>query len=154
LLIAGKGTLQNELDQHIRSEKLAANVRMVGAVSDQTLPLLYGAVDFSIVPATAYEGFGLILVESLAAGTPALGTPALGTPVGAIPEVLSPLSESLLLESAAPHHIAAGIRETLSGQRLLPSMQACQDYATANYAWPSIARRVRAVYQEVLRAEK
>jgi glycosyltransferase involved in cell wall biosynthesis len=122
---------------------------MVGAVSDQTLPLLYGAMDFSLVPTTAYEGFGLILVESLAAGTPALGAP-----VGAIPEVLSPLSESLLLESAAPHHIAAGIRETLSGQRLLPSMQACQDYATANYAWPTIARRVRAVYQEVLRAEK
>jgi glycosyltransferase involved in cell wall biosynthesis len=149
LLIAGKGTIQNDLDQHIRSEKLAANVRMVGAVSDQTLPLLYGAVDFSLVPTTAYEGFGLILVESLAAGTPVLGTP-----VGAIPEVLSPLSESLLLESAAPHHIAAGIREALSGQRLLPSMRACQDYATVNYAWPTIARRVHDVYQEVLSAEK
>ena len=149
LLLAGKGTLHNELDQHIRSEKLAANVRMVGAVSDQTLPLLYGAVEFSVVPTTAYEGFGLILVESLAAGTPVLGTP-----VGAIPEVLSPLSESLLLESAAPHHIAAGIREALAGQRLLPSLRACQDYATVNYAWPTIARRVHAVYREVLRAEK
>jgi glycosyltransferase involved in cell wall biosynthesis len=149
LLIAGKGPLQNELDQHIQSKRLAANTRMMGAVSELTLPLLYRAVDFSVVPTTAYEGFGLILVESLAAGTPVFGTP-----VGAIPEVLSPLSESLLLESAAPHHIAAGIREALSGQRLLPSMQACQDYATVNYAWPTIARRVRAVYQEVIGAGK
>jgi glycosyltransferase involved in cell wall biosynthesis len=149
LLIAGKGTLQDELDQHIQSKKLAANVRMMGAVSEGTLPLLYKAVDFSVVPTTAYEGFGLILVESLAAGTPVLGTP-----VGAIPEVLSPLSESSLLESAAPQHISAGIHEALSGKRILPSMEACEGYAAANYAWPAIARRVRAVYQEVIGARK
>jgi glycosyltransferase involved in cell wall biosynthesis len=149
LLIAGKGTLQNELDQHIQSKRLAANTRLMGAVSELTLPLLYRAVDFSVVPTTAYEGFGLILVESLAAGTPVFGTP-----VGAIPEVLSPLSESLLFESAAPQHISAGIREALSGKRILPSMEACEGYAAANYAWPAIARRVRAVYQEVIGAGK
>jgi glycosyltransferase involved in cell wall biosynthesis len=149
LLIVGKGTLQNELDQYIRSKKLAANIRMMGAVSDRMLPLLYKAVDFSVVPTTAYEGFGLILVESLAAGTPVLGTP-----VGAIPEVLSPLSESLLLESAAPPHISAGIHEALSGKRILPSMEACEGYAAANYGWPIIAPRVRAVYQEVISTEK
>jgi glycosyltransferase involved in cell wall biosynthesis len=149
LLIVGKGTLQNELDQHIQSKKLAANVCMMGAVSDRTLPLLYKAVDFSVVPTTAYEGFGLIPVESLAAGTPVLGRP-----VAAIPEVLGPLSESLLLESAAPQHIAAGIHEALAAKRILPSMQACEGYAAANYAWPSIARKIRAVYQEVMSTVK
>jgi glycosyltransferase involved in cell wall biosynthesis len=149
LLIAGKGTLQNELDQHIRSESLAVNVRMMGAVSDQMLPLLYRAVDFSIVPTTAYEGFGLILVESLAAGTPVLGTP-----VGAIPEVLSPLSESLLLESASAQHISQAICQVLLGQRILPSMQVCEDYAVANYAWPAIIRKVHTVYEDVLGTRK
>jgi glycosyltransferase involved in cell wall biosynthesis len=94
LLIAGKGMLQHELDQHIQSRNLSSDIRMMGAVSDQILASLYRAVDFSVVPTTAYEGFGLILVESLTAGTPVLGTP-----IGAIPEVLRPLSESLLLES-------------------------------------------------------
>jgi glycosyltransferase involved in cell wall biosynthesis len=145
LLIAGKGALQIELDRHIRCRNLSANVRMIGAVTDQLLPLLYRAVDFSIVPTTAYEGFGLILVESLASGTPVLGTP-----VGAIPEVLSPLAESLLLESAAPEHLAEGIQDALSGKRVLPSMQECETYAAKNYAWPVIASRVTAVYREIV----
>ena len=145
LLITGKGTLQDELEQHIRSRNLSTHIHMLGTVSDQILPLLYRAVDFSVVPTTAYEGFGLILVESLASGTPVLGTP-----IGAIPEVLSPLSTSLLLESPSPQHISEGIWEALSGRRILPSMQVCEGYAGANYAWPIIARRVSTVYQDVL----
>jgi glycosyltransferase involved in cell wall biosynthesis len=145
LLVAGKGALQDELGQHIQSRNLSANVRMMGAVTDHMLPLLYRAADFSIVPTTAYEGFGLIIVESLASGTPVLGTP-----VGAIPEVLSPLSESLLLESAAPQHLAEGIEDALSGKRVLPSMELCKTYAAENYAWPVIASRVTAVYREIV----
>jgi glycosyltransferase involved in cell wall biosynthesis len=145
LLIVGKGALQNELDQHIQSRNLSANIRMMGAVTEQVLPLLYRAVDFSIVPTTEYEGFGLIIVESLASGTPVLGTP-----VAAIPEVLSPLSESLLLESAAPHHLAEGLLEVLSGKRVLPSMEACETYASENYSWPIIVSKVDAVYRHVI----
>jgi glycosyltransferase involved in cell wall biosynthesis len=141
LLIAGKGALQNELDQHIQSRNLSANIRMMGAVTDQLLPLLYRAADFSIVPTTAYEGFGLILVESLASGTPVLGTP-----VGGIPEVLSPLAESLLLEGAAPEHLVDGLREALSGKRKLPSMEECENYAAQNYAWRVIVSKVHSVY--------
>ena len=96
LLIAGKGTLRNELDQDIGSKNLSQNIRMMGAVTDQILPLLYRAADFSIVPSTDYEGFGLTLIESLASGTPVLGTP-----VGAIPEILLPFSKSLLLEGVS-----------------------------------------------------
>jgi glycosyltransferase involved in cell wall biosynthesis len=143
LLIAGKGALRNELDQHIQSRNLSANIRMMGAVTDQLLPLLYRAADFSIVPTTAYEGFGLILVESLASGTPVLGTP-----VGAIPEVLSPLAESLLLESAAPEHLVDGLREALSGKRKLPSMEICENYAAQNYAWGVIVSKVHSVYSD------
>jgi glycosyltransferase involved in cell wall biosynthesis len=145
LLVAGKGALQDELGQHIQSRNLSANVRMMGAVTDHMLPLLYRAADFSIVPTTAYEGFGLIIVESLASGTPVLGTP-----VGAIPEVLSPLSESLLLESAAPEHLAEGIRDALSGKRVRLSMQECETYAAENYGWPVIASKVTAVYREIV----
>jgi hypothetical protein len=51
-----------------------------------------------------------------------------------IPEVLRPLSESLLLETAAPEHLTRGIHEVLSGKRVLPSMGECERYAADNYA--------------------
>jgi glycosyltransferase involved in cell wall biosynthesis len=145
LLIAGKGRLHDELDHHIRSRSLSANVRLMGPVAEQLLPLLYKAADFSIVPTTAYEGFGLILVESLASGTPVLGTP-----VGAIPEVLRPLAKSLLLESPSPEHISEGICEVLSGQRLLPSARECENYAVTNYAWPVVVSKVHATYRDLV----
>jgi glycosyltransferase involved in cell wall biosynthesis len=148
LLIAGKGPLRNELEQHIVAKHLSANIRTLGAVTDEALPLLYRAADFSIVPTINYEGFGLILLESLASGTPVLGTP-----VGAIPEVLAPLSQSLLLENTSPRHIAEGIGEVLSGRRKLPSTEACEKYAIENYAWPIIASNVHAVYGSVLASQ-
>jgi glycosyltransferase involved in cell wall biosynthesis len=145
LLIVGKGPLQTELNHHIQSRSLSSNVRMMGAVADELLPLLYRAADFSIVPTTDYEGFGLILVESLASGTPVLGTPR-----GAIPEVLTPLAESLLFKSPAPQHLAEGIQDVLSGKRILPSMELCESYAAQNYAWPHIVSEVLSVYRGVL----
>jgi glycosyltransferase involved in cell wall biosynthesis len=147
LLIAGKGALREELDKQIRTSHLNDHIRALGAVSEQDLPLLYRAADFSIVPSSAYEGFGLILLESLASGTPVLGTP-----VAAIPEVLGPLDDALLLEGATPAHLAAGIIEALSGRRKLPSMTECERYAVDRYAWPLVVSNIHSVYRDVLGA--
>ncbi len=144
LLIVGKGPRRQELDEQIRSMNLTRQVRTVGAVNEQELPLLYRAADFTIVPTSAYEGFGLILLESLASGTPVLGTP-----VAAIPEVLTPLSKSLLLESAAAEHLAQGILEVLSGQRMLPGMDVCERYAAENYSWAVTVPKIHAVYRHI-----
>ena len=145
LVIAGKGRLQKELDDQIRARNLTRHVHMVGTVTDRELPLLYRAADFSIVPSSAYEGFGLILVESLASGTPVLGTP-----VGAIPEVLGPLEKSLLLEGASTRQLADGICEALSGGRKLPSMNDCESYAVEHYAWPLVISSINSVYQNLV----
>ena len=145
LLIVGKGALRKELEEQIRTMNLADHVRTLGAVTDQDLPLLYRAADFSIVPSSAYEGFGLILLESLASGTPALGTP-----VGAIPEVLAPFDKSLLLEGASPGHLADGICEAFSGRRKLPTMTECESYAVNRFAWPVVVSSINSVYQNVL----
>jgi glycosyltransferase involved in cell wall biosynthesis len=145
LLIVGKGALRDELDEQIRSKNLIDHIRTVGAVSDQELPFLYRAANFSIVPSNAYEGFGLILLESLASGTPVLGTP-----VGAIPEVLGPLDKSLILEGVSSGHLADGICEALSGRRKLPTMTECESYAVDRFAWPVVVSSINSVYHDVL----
>jgi glycosyltransferase involved in cell wall biosynthesis len=145
LYIAGKGALADTLQTQITELELGDNVKLLGYVPDEQLPLCYRAANFSVVPTVALEGFGLIVIESLAAGTPVLGTP-----VGGIPEILRPFSEDLVLEGYNPEQLAQGIIEALSGDRLLPSSQACLSYVTENYHWHKIAQQIKLVYQSAL----
>ena len=146
ILIAGTGPLAAELQRAITERQLGHTVRMLGVVSDHQLPLAYCAADVSVVPSHSLEGFGLVAVESLAAGTPCVVTP-----VGGLTEIISPLSPQLIATSTEPADIADVLAGALLGERPLPSAQECARYARANFDWPVVAARVRAVYQQVQR---
>ncbi|MGK7895409.1 MAG: glycosyltransferase family 4 protein [Xenococcus sp. (in: cyanobacteria)] len=143
LYIAGKGALADTLQTQITELGLTNHVQLLGYIPDEQLPLCYRAANFSVVPTVALEGFGLIVVESLAAGTPVLGTP-----IGGIPEILRPFSEDLVLEGVDSKQLASGIIEALSGDRILPSREACLNYVQQNYNWQEIAQRIKLVYQK------
>ena len=145
LLIAGKGVLKPTLQAQIEQLGLVEQVRLLGFVSEQDLGLAYRAADFSVVPTVALEGFGLIVIESLAAGTPVLGTP-----VGGIPEILQPFSKDLVFEGTSVDQLAQGLLEVLSGKRQLPSSQACRAYVQEHYSWPVIAQKIKEVYQAAI----
>jgi len=146
LLIAGKGALSGELEEQVRSLGLEDNVRLLGFVPDEDLPIAYRAADLSIVPTVALEGFGLIAVESLAAGTPVLVTP-----VGGLPEVVRDLSADLMLPGSGTGDLVEGLVAALRGELALPDSEACRSYARVRYDWPVIAARTREVYAEALK---
>jgi glycosyltransferase involved in cell wall biosynthesis len=140
LAIAGKGNLHSELEQQIQELGLSQNAQLLGFVPDDLLPVAYQAADLTVMPSQSLEGFGLVLLESLACGTPALCTP-----VGGMPEVLSPFCPDLITESIKSEAIAARILELLTTQSLLPSRVACRDYAVTRFDWQTIAPQVRQI---------
>jgi glycogen synthase len=146
LFVAGKGALVETLTARVQSLGLENNVRFLGFLPDEYLPLAYRAADLTVVPTVALEGFGLTTVESLAAGTPVLVTP-----VGGLPEVVSDLSPELVLPGTGTGPLAEGLISVLTGGLTMPEAEACQSYARTHYAWPVIADRVRKVYVEALR---
>lgn len=145
LLIAGKGPMAGELSARIEAAGLAKHIRLLGFVRDDELPLAYRAADLTVTPTRALEGFGLIVLESLAAGTPAIVTP-----VGGLPEVAAPLSAGLVCEGADSPAIADRVAGLL-GSRDLPDREACRAYASG-FDWSAIAPRVAAVYEDVVAA--
>ncbi len=145
LLIGGRGPMATELKSRIELKGLEKNVRLLGFVPDDKLALLYRAADFSVVPTVALEGFGLITLELLAAGTPVLVTP-----VGGLPDAVSALSSDLVLASTAAGDIAQGIIDALCGRRRLPGRDECQAYVCENFTWPKVAERTIRVYREAL----
>jgi glycosyltransferase involved in cell wall biosynthesis len=146
LIVAGNGPLSGALRGLVRLRGLENNVRLVGFVPEQDLPIAYRAANLTVVPSAAFEGFGLVVVESIAAGTPVLVTP-----VGGLPEVVRDLSPELVLPAAGVGPLAEGLVAALTGDLPLPNAEVCRAYALAHYDWPAIAARVREVYAETLK---
>jgi glycosyltransferase involved in cell wall biosynthesis len=145
LVMVGSGRISDALKRQVQEYGLGDSVLFAGRVSEEDLPLYYRAADISIVPSLALEGFGLVVVESLACGTPALVTP-----IGGLPEVVSGLSCDLVLEAPGSAAIARGLCAALEGRLRLPSTDACAAYAREHFSWPNIARQVKSVYGEVV----
>jgi glycosyltransferase involved in cell wall biosynthesis len=114
-------------------------------VSEIDLPLAYRAADITVVPSQSLEGFGLVTLESLASGTPALVTP-----IGGLPEVIQPLAPQCIFAESSTSAMASLLREVLRGSVQLPSEGDCRRYASENYAWPRVAERVRTIYDEAI----
>lgn len=139
--IAGEGPEREALQARIVRLGVSASVALMGRVPDDQLGLAYRAADISIVPSIALEGFGLIVPESLAAGTPVLVTP-----VGGLPETVRELSRALILPESDAASIAAGVVEAFSGTRALPSAAECIAFARERYDWALAARRTADLY--------
>jgi glycosyltransferase involved in cell wall biosynthesis len=145
LLIAGKGAIAENLRSLIKQMDLEDHVRLLGFVADQDLAIAYRGAEMTIVPSVSLEGFGLTIIESLAAGTPVLGTP-----IGGIPEILRPLSQDLVLEGSSVDQLAKGLLEALTGQRQMPNADACQAYIKKNYDWQAIAIQMKSIYETLM----
>jgi glycosyltransferase involved in cell wall biosynthesis len=141
VVIGGDGPLRPQLEALAASLQVPAT--FLGYVKDEDLPSLYRAADLFVLPTRALEGFGLVAIEAMACGTPAMGTP-----VGAIPEVLGPLK--LLFDDTTPQAIAGGIRRLLAeadgalGER-------CRAHVKEHYDWSKVIERVERVLLEVQR---
>ena len=144
LLLGGSGPIADELQKRVREYGMEENIRFLGRVKDDELPIAYRAADLTIVPSQSLEGFGMITLESLACGTPALVTP-----VGGLPEIVEPLAPQCIFAKRTTEEIAGTLVEVLAGTRPLPSSQACRAYAS-KFSWSQIAAQVRSVYDEAL----
>ncbi len=140
LAIAGKGALRPVLEQQAQELGLQDRVKFLGYVPDEQLPVAYQAADLTVVPSQSLEGFGLILLESLACGTPVLSTP-----VGGMPEVLTPFQPTLVTETPTADALATRLIDLLTGAIPLPDRAACREYAVNNYDWKIIAPKVREI---------
>jgi glycosyltransferase involved in cell wall biosynthesis len=146
LSIAGKGPQREALEHQVSELGLGNHVKFLGYVPDEQLPIAYQAADLTTIPSQSLEGFGLVLLESLACGTPVLCTP-----VGGMPEVLTDFSPELITDSAEATAISDRLKSLLQGDLTLPTRESCREYAVKRFDWQIIAPQVR---QVLLKQEK
>ena len=73
LMIGGRGGHLERMKLLVRRLKLESNVTFLGFVPDDQLNSLYNMAQCVIVP-SIFEGFGITVIEALAAGTRVVGT--------------------------------------------------------------------------------
>lgn len=140
LAIAGRGHIQNLLQQQVIELGLENNVKFLGFLPDEQLPIAYQAANLTVMPSQSFEGFGLAIVESLACGTPVLCTP-----VGGMPEILQGFAPDLITDSITVDSIADKLEQAMLRKIILPSREECRNYAVKNYDWNHIFQQVRQV---------
>lgn len=69
LVLAGSGLLSEYVLQQAKKIK---NISYLGKIDQSKLPTYYSAADCLIVPSTSEEGFGRVIIESLACSTPVI----------------------------------------------------------------------------------
>ncbi|HEX4437412.1 MAG TPA: glycosyltransferase family 4 protein [Solirubrobacteraceae bacterium] len=146
LLVVGDGPLADELSERAERGSLAGRVRMLGRVSDEDLIEVYRAADVAVVPTLAVEGYGLVVLEAAACGTPSIVSD-----VGGLREATAPLDGSLVIEPANPSLLGARLLDGARG--MLPSREATREYAEG-FSWPKLAQRHDALYRRLAAGER
>ena len=147
LVIAGSGRLEQELKRQVVDRGLSGSVSFTGFVGDDKLVEYYQAADLFVLPSIAFEGFGMVTLEALACGTPALGTP-----IGATPELLKPLAPQLVLRGTRPDALRRGIGmmlEWLSDANAADELRKrCREYVESNFGWdPAVDALERLIFE-------
>ncbi len=142
LLLIGDGPLRETFAARAAQPPLAGRVRVMGRLSDEELIEAYRCADVAAVPSVAVEGFGLVVLEAAACGTPSIVSD-----VGGLPEAAAALDPSLVV--AAGDSEALGTRLRAAAHGALPTRAATRDYAE-RFAWPAVAERHRALHRRLV----
>jgi len=142
-VVAGEGPARAQLEAETRRLGIGDRVVLLGFRRD--VPRVLAALDLFVQP-SIYEGFGLSLLEAMAAGLPVVASR-----VGGIPEVVEDGRTGLLVPSQDPAALAAAIVRLLGdaegAQRLGES---AANHARERYSLSRVAERVDDLYRNIL----
>ena len=121
---------------------LPAGVRWLGALDDGDLSALYAAAAIAM-SASEYEGFGLTVLEAMAAGCAVVAVA-----VTSVPEVAG--DAALLVPRSDPALLGDALLRLLDDPAARASLGERARQRAATFSWEETARRTRDVYDEVL----
>ena len=140
-MLAGPGDPTSALDASTDRVRAATDVHGVGDVED--VAALYGAAWTTVLPSMR-EAFGLVLVESLASGTPIVAIAHSGGPVEIVQAGIG-----VLAHSQTPEALANACLESLAlAAKGDETRDACRREAVTKYSWgTAIVPRLEQVYR-------
>jgi glycosyltransferase involved in cell wall biosynthesis len=114
----------------------------IGIVDDEDMPVLYRAADVLAFPSTR-EGFGLVVVEAMAAGLPVVTSD-----IPVLAEFLRDGDDCLMTPVGDSGPLAQAIVRLVNDADLRSRLTARAQETARRYTWADTAARAEVVYRE------
>jgi len=147
LIVAGEGDLKKDYIKKVKELGLEKRIHFAGYVERDILPEHYNLADLFVLPSVdKSEAFGLVLIESLAAGTPVIASNLKG-----VRTVVDSGRTGMLFEPKNARDIADKAKMILNNPKLYEQFsQNAARVANQKYRWPKIAKKLNDVYKNVV----
>ena len=143
LVVAGSG--KPLVYKGLLSSDVADRVIFTGFVDDNTLAKLYSACDIYVCP-SRLEGFGLTLLDAMAAGKPVIATAT-----GSIPEIIENGQNGLLVRPGAEKELAQAILQLLNDKAQAQAIGENNKIKMQSYPnWETVAKKTVEVYLKLV----
>ena len=147
VIIGGDEHNQDEMErlqELSRSLHIQDAVTFLGLVKQERMPYFYSAADVCVVP-SYYESFCLVVLESLACGTPVVGTD-----VGDLRDVIRQGETGYIVSNSTPRRLAHNIALLLSKPSPDTESTLAIRASVARFSWSNIAEAIIREFQLVL----
>jgi len=147
LIIVGKGSLHQKLEELITEKNLSKVIKLSGLVSRKNLPLYFKVADLFVLPTTAIEGFGLVTAEAFASGLAVMGTP-----VGATKEILEKIDKNLIFEGTSPESLSNGLERYFENPEFFSQLKSkCRETAEKYYSWEKVTDQTEEKFIQIIK---
>lgn len=146
LYIVGKGPLEQELRE--QAEDYQERIFFLGPKTHEELPEIYASADLFVAPSITakdgdQEGFGLVIIEAMASGTPVVASRS-----GGIVDIIEDGQNGLLAEEKASIELAEKINLVLNNQELCEKLKQEGMKTAEQYDYKQIAKKYRNIIEK------
>jgi len=139
--ILGTGELEHSIRDAIRMAGLSDRVHLLGF---QRNPWKFFRRASVFVLTSRYEGFGNVLIEAMACGTPVVATASPGTR-----EIITAEDNGLLVDRHEPGAVAAAIRRVIEDRALADRLRTQASVSVRAYNVDVVARQYASVFEQL-----
>jgi len=147
LMLVGDGEERQNLEELVEELNLGDYITFAGEVPNEKIPEYMVASDVFALPSLS-EGFGIVNLEAMASGLPAVVSNVSG-----LPEIIKDGENGFLVEPRNPLEIAKKIQLLLEDNKLRERISRNNKEKAKSYNWESVVEKLEKVYQAVKRRE-
>ena len=146
VLVGEDGGMRSAVEGRARSRGVAERLHAVGHLEDERwITAAYREARLTVLP-SEYEAFGLVLLESLAQGTPVIASR-----VGGIPEVIEDGKSGLLVPPKSPADLASAIGRLWNDPALAQRLgEYGRTEVVPRFTWDALADRLDRIYRRLV----